>query len=58
MLKESLLKEASATEGSVLQIDSICITILNKGSKLLIVSASNLMLAEEALNDLLGKGFA
>ena len=58
MLKEFLVKEASAREGSVLQIDSICITILNKGSKLLIVSASNLMLAEEALNDLLGKGFA
>ena len=58
MLKESLLKEVSATEGSVLQIDGIYITILNKDSKLLIVSASNLMLAEEALSELLGKGFA
>jgi len=58
MLKENLLKEASAIEGSILQIDSIYITILNKDSKLLIVSASNLMLAEEALNDLLGRGSA
>jgi len=57
MLKENLLKEASAEDGSILQIDGVYITILNKGSKLLIVSASNLTVAEEALDDLLKKFF-
>jgi len=58
MLKENLLKEASAEEKEVLQINGICIAILNKDSNLMVVSASNLTLAEEALDDLLEKGFA
>jgi len=58
MLKENLLKEASAEEKEVLQINGICIAILNKDSNLMVVSASNLTLAEEALDDLLKKGFA
>jgi predicted DNA-binding ArsR family transcriptional regulator len=58
MLKENLLKEASAEAAEILQIDSIYITILNKGSNLLVVSASNLKLAEEALDDLLKQGYA
>jgi hypothetical protein len=58
MLKENLLKEASVEEKEVLQMNGICIAILNKDSNLMVVSASNLTLAEEALDDLLKKGFA
>jgi len=57
ILKESLLKEASAEEKGILQIDGIYIAIFSKDSNLLIVSTSNLTLAEEALDDLLKKGF-
>ena len=58
MLKEKLLKEASAESAGILQIDSIYITVVNKGSNLLVISASSLMLAKEALEDLLKEGFA
>ena len=57
MLKENLLKEASAEERGILQIDGIYIAICKRDSKLMVVSASNFKLAEEALEDLLKKGF-
>lgn len=57
VLKESLSREASTGEKNILQVDGIYITILNQGSKILVVSASDLRLVEEALDDLLIKGF-
>ena len=57
MLTESLLKESSTKDGEILHIDGLYVTVLHQGSKLLIVSASSLNLAEEALGDLFAEGF-
>lgn len=56
-LLQSMLKESSIKDGRIVEIESRYLTVLSKDTKLLVLSASNPLLAEAAVEDLIQKGF-
>ena len=58
MLLHNLLRESTSGDERILKVEGRYLALLTKGTNLLILSASNRMLAEEALKDLPYRGFS